>query len=295
MPLRDNETKVLAKLIAWGFAEPLIRAILITSSRTRQDGLADLLSDYDIVLVVTDLERFRHDTAWQSFYGEIMVQWGDEGELLGTPTIFRGPIYEDYTKIDYTIWHTDLLLKISQEPQLPPELDVGYRVLLDKDGGTVSWKPPSYKAHIPKTPSATEYQRVIEEFWWTTTYVAKSLWRDDLVFARWVLDTDIRLNVMRIMLEWRIEIEHAWSVKPGVLGRGLKRLLPPDIWQELESTFVGAGIEENWEALWRMIALFHRVAIEVGSALEYSYPQQIEDKTSLYLKEIQALECKSNN
>ena len=38
------------------------------------------------------------------------------------------------------------------------------------------------------------------------TYVAKSLWRDDLVFARWILEQDIKLGKMMRMFEWRIEI-----------------------------------------------------------------------------------------
>ena len=57
------------------------------------------------------------------------------------------------------------------------------RVPLDKDQRTAGWKPPSYQAHIPTRPTEAEYQALVEEFWWVTTYVAKSLWRDELVFA----------------------------------------------------------------------------------------------------------------
>jgi hypothetical protein len=77
-------------------------------------------------------------------------------------------------------------------------------------------KQPSYQAYIPARPTEAEYQALVEEFWWGTTYVAKSLWRDELVFAKWVLDQDLKLETMRRMLEWRIEIDHHWSVKPGI-------------------------------------------------------------------------------
>jgi hypothetical protein len=115
-----------------------------------------------------------------SDYGEPMVRWGDQGEVCGLTTYFRGLVYADGTKIDYTIWPEALLDRIAEEPVLPDMLDVGYRVLLDKDGRASRWKPPAYRAHIPAKPTATEYRDLVEEFWWSMTYIAKSLWRDEL-------------------------------------------------------------------------------------------------------------------
>jgi aminoglycoside 6-adenylyltransferase len=168
-------------------------------------------------------------------------------------------------------------------------LDVGYRVLLDKDERTSGWGAPNYRAHIPAKPTETEYRDLVEEFWWSSTYVAKSLWRDELVIAKFVLERDLKLETLRLMLEWRIEIDHDWSVKPGVLGRGLKQLVPADTWSELESTYVGAGSEENWAALFRTTALFRWVASEVGEALGYAYPQQVDDQVTAYLEGVRRL------
>jgi hypothetical protein len=110
-----------------------------------------------------------------------------------------------------------------------------------------------------------------------------------VVFAKWILDQDLKLETMRRILEWRIEIEHNWSVKPGVYGRGLKQLLPPDIWSEFAATYVSLDVEENWAALSRVIALFRRVATEVGNALGYTYPQQVDNLVSAYLEAIRKM------
>jgi aminoglycoside 6-adenylyltransferase len=213
-----QEMDVVDKLMAWGTAHPLIRAMVLTSSRTRPNGPVDLLSDYDLILAVSDVGPFAFDEAWISAYGRPMVRWGDQGEVYGLATSFRGVVYQNYIKIDYSIWPVELLERIAAEALLPDQLDVGYRVLLDKDQRTAGWKQPSYQAHIPARPTEAEYQALVEEFWWGTTYVAKSLWRDDLVFAKWVLDQDLKLETMRRMLEWRIEINQNWSVKPGFMG-----------------------------------------------------------------------------
>lgn len=289
MQALPQEKDVLEKLVAWGNAQPSIRAMILTSSLARPDGPVDLLSDYDLIFATTEAERFARDDAWVFDYGEPMVRWGDQGEMYGLTTYFRGVVYQDYIKIYYSIWPDALLERISAQEALPEELDAGYRVLLDKDGRTATWKPPSYKAFIPARPTEAEYLAVIEEFWWNATYIAKSFWRDELVFAKWCLDCDTKQISMLRMLEWCFEIDHNWSVRPGVLGRRLKRLLSADIWSELASTYVGPEIEANWDALYRTAALFRRVAKEVGDALGYTYPQALDDRVSAYLKAVQEL------
>jgi aminoglycoside 6-adenylyltransferase len=284
-----REAAVLEKLVVWGSAHPAIRAMVLSSSLARPGGPVDLLSDYDIILAVTDPGRFGRNGDWLCDYGEPLARWGDEGELCGLTTVFHGVFYADYVKIDYTVWPEVLLERIAALEILPDELDGGYRVLLDKDGRTSGWKPPSYKAHVPARPTEAEYHALVEEFWWSATYVAKSLWRDELVFARFVLDQELRLGVLRRMLEWRIEIDHNWSLKPGVWGRGLKRLLPADLWSELERTFVGPDPDENWAAFFRTTALFRRVATEVAAALGYAYPQSLDDRMSAYLNAVREL------
>ena len=284
-----QEKDVIDKLLEWGTAHPLIRAMILTSSRTRPDGPVDLLSDYDLILAVSEVRPFAFDDAWISKYGKPMVRWGDQSEMYGLATYFRGVVYQNYVKIDYSIWPVELLARIEASGLLPDQLDVGYRVLLDKDRRTAGWKQPSYQAHIPVRPTEADYLALVEEFWWSTTYVAKSLWRDDLVFARWVLDQDLKLETVRRMLEWRIEIDHNWSVKPGVYGRGLKQLLPPDLWSELTSTYASLDVEETWAALDRVIVLFRRVALHVGNVLGYTYPQQVDDQVSSYLEAIREM------
>jgi aminoglycoside 6-adenylyltransferase len=168
-------------------------------------------------------------------------------------------------------------------------LDWGYRVLLDKDGLAARLPAPTRTAHIPPKPTEQDYLALIEEFWWESAYVAKNLWRDDLVFARYNLDVVMRSELLLPLLEWRIELDHDWTWKPGIVGRGLKRALAPDLWSAFERTYVGPEIEENWEALFAMTALFRRAAIEVGQALGYTYPQELDDGVTAYLEEARRL------
>jgi aminoglycoside 6-adenylyltransferase len=286
---QPEEAAVLARLVAWGEAYPSIRALVLTSSRARADDSVDALSDYDLIVVVDDAAAFIADDDWVSAHAQPLASWADQDEVYGMTTYFRGVVYADGVKVDYTVWPDTLLERVAEANALPDALDVGYRVLLDKDGRTSDWPAATHRAHVPAKPTETEYRALVEEFWWDTTYVAKALWRGEVVFAKFVLDYDAKLVALRRMLEWRIELDQDWSWRPGAYGRGLERRLPADIWSELADTYVGTDIEDNWHALFRTTALFRRVATEVGAALGYAYPLEVDDAVTAQLEGVRQL------
>ena len=221
-------------------------------------------------------------------YGEPMAGWGDESEVLGLPTRFRGVVYSDGVRVDYTFWPEELLGRVAAAPDLPDDLDVGYRVLLDKDGRTEGWKQPTHRAHIPARPTQEELDALVHEFWWATTYVAKALHRGELFFAKYVFEHDVKGVALRRMLEWRVEVDRDWSLRPGAYGRRLERLVPDRVWEELAQTYVGVEPEAGWDALFRTAALFRGVAQDVAGALGLTYPR-VCDGVLDYLEAIREL------
>jgi aminoglycoside 6-adenylyltransferase len=289
MPVPPTENEVLDRLIRLARNDERIRALILESSRTVERSRIDALSDYDVLLVVQDTAAFLADVGWQKAYGTPMVRLPNLGPIHETETNMRLVLYTDGTKIDYAIWSVALLRQVLEAPALPDILDTGYQVLVDKDGLASRLRPPTYTAHIPRRPSADDYQALVEEFWWETTYVAKNLWRDELVNARYSFDQVIKFQLLRTLLEWRIELDHHWSLRPGSTGRWLKERLDQLTWDEFAATYVGPAIEENWEALFRATALFRRIAVEVGNALGYQYPSQLDSQLTTYLQGIRNL------
>jgi aminoglycoside 6-adenylyltransferase len=197
-------------------------------------------------------------------------------------------LYEDGTRIDYNYYPVELLTRAVEAPALPRDLDLGYRVLVDKDGLTQGIKPPSHTSNIPSPPTAAQFREVVEGFWWDTTYVAKFLRRDELFFAHASLRY-AREGLLR-MLEWRVEIDNNWSLPIWVRGRQMKRRLSPEMWAEVEGTFAAASVEENWEALFRLTRLFGRIAAGVAVDLGYSYPHDLDERVTAYLSRVRRLE-----
>jgi len=288
--MHNMEDDVINRLMTWGDRQACVRAVLLTSSRAGSGAPLDILSDYDPILYVTDTAPFVNDEGWLRDFGDIVVMFRDQWEEYGMRQYTRLVLYDDGTKIDFTIAPVGVLEKVLGEPALPDYLDVGYRVLLDKDQLTGRISPPSYRAHIPSKPTEQEFRNLVEQFWWDSTYVAKHLWRNELFPAKYMLDYVLKFDSLRRMLEWSIEIAHDWSLQPGKEGRWLRQRLPPKVWSALEDTFVGAAIEDNWQALFRTTELFRATALSVARNLDYEYPQQVDVNVSAYLQKIRALE-----
>ena len=284
---------VVRRLIRWAEQQVAVRAMLLTSTRANPNASVDVLSDYDVVLVVEDIHPFYTDRAWLQDFGEVLVVYWDPIHPAPGYSIERTANvtqYQDGLKIDFSLWPVELLRRIAEAPVLPAYLDAGYTVLVDKDHLTDGMKAPTYTAYIPARPDDDTYQTMVEEFFSDAPYVAKCLWRDELMPAKWCLECDMKHKYLRQMLEWRVECDHNWSAPVGALGKGLKKRLPPEIWLQLERTYVGAGIDENWEALFRTIDLYRQVAIDVADHLGYAYPHDLDRRVTAYVQQVKGLE-----
>lgn len=285
----DTSDPVIRELIALGERHDSIRALVMTSARCNPNARPDVFSDYDVEIFTEDPDQFAKSDQWFRSLGTVLVSL-----LLRQDrhTLQRGwsllVVYEDSTKIDFQVNHLEKLSEFAKS--LPDGYDIGYTVLLDKDGLTASLKPPTHRAYIPTIPTETEYARVVNGFWWNSTYVSKYLWRDDLMAAKRMLDNGSIHDELRTMLEWSVEIERGWNWKPGQYGRDIKKALDPDTYRELAEVYAGGDIEEMWESFFRTIALFRKVAIKVGDKLGYKYLHDLDRKVTIYHQTVRGLD-----
>lgn len=250
----------------------------------------DALSDYDVILVARDIQPFVDNRVWIEDFGAVLVAYWDPIALdpdYGVAQAGNVVQYTDGLKIDFRLWPVALLRAIVEAPTLPSELDAGYRVLLDKDGLAARLRPPTYHAYIPARPSEETYLALIEEFFSDVPYVAKYLWRNELLPAKWCLDYDMKHVYLRQLLEWYMERDHGWTVPARNLGKSLERRLSPVIRARLVDIYAGGGIAENWAALFLTLALFRDVALAVAADLGYSYPLDLDERVTACVRSIQ--------
>ncbi len=296
IPDTQNADDVIRRLVLWADRQDDVRAMLLTSTRAIPNATLDAFSDYDVILVMRDIHPFVTDRSWTGDFGDVLVAYWDPFDIdpdTGVEQSGNVVQYADGLKIDFTFWPVAQLERIARGADLSAELDAGYRVLADKDGLTADLRAPTYTGYIPDRPDEATYLTNVNDFFVGVPYVAKCLLRDELLPAKWCLDYDMRDVYLRPMLEWRVECDHDWSVPVGALGKGLKRRLPSGIWAEVESSYAGAGIEDNWESLFRMIALFRRVAREVAANLGYTYPEEFDSRVTEHARRMRETDLRS--
>lgn len=280
----------LDAIVAWGEANPAVRAMILTSTRSYSSETLDIFSDFDVILILTDIQPYFSDRAWLNDFGPLLVMYRDPLRLEnGFERSTLVVQYENGLKIDFTLWPVGMLEAVVAMPQLPDEFDAGYRILLDKDGLTDGLKPPTFQSYIPKPPTEAAYLERVELIFHNATYVAKYLWRDDLVAAKHIME-GLRQDDLLPMIVWRSEIDHNWKFKAGQYGRRLKQWIRTDLWEDLAATYVGPGIEENWEALFKTLALFEKVAKEVADLMGFTYPEDMHRRSMGYLEMVRGLD-----
>ena len=282
-----NENQILRELIEWGESNSQIRALILFGSRANPNAFIDLFSDYDVFVVVEDAIEFGRADSWRKKFGNIIASYEEKPVLDENGCVFAYPkltLYEDGVRIDFCICNVK---GFKEEPK--DYLDIGYKVLIDKDNLTSNLIEPTHSHFNISKPSEEDYHNQIQEFWWDIVYVAKSLWRDELYFSKFMSENIIRFNYMQKMIEWYIASKHNWQINTNKKGRWFKRYIDSETWSEIEETYAGADLDENWDALFNMAQLFRKISIAVGKNLGFEYLYDLDERVSSYLIKIKEL------
>ncbi|MBE9913525.1 aminoglycoside 6-adenylyltransferase [Paenibacillus donghaensis] len=261
-----------------------IRAVIMNGSRTNPNAPKDPFQDYDIVYLVTEIDSFLHDPQWVDAFGErIIMQTPEDMELF--PPANNGHfaylmLFADGNRIDLTLVPID-------EKESCCRADKLTLILLDKDRSIPEIAPPTDEDYWVQLPSAAFFADCCNEFWWVSTYVAKGLWRNEILYA---LD---HLHIIRQMLvkmlEWQVGIQTDFAVSTGKNGKYLQKYMAELSWKELLSTYPGGSCEEAWISLFAMCKLFRSSSLFVAERLGFEYPARDDQRVSAYLEQVRSL------
>ncbi len=287
--MKAREEK-LNGIIRWAETNPDIRAVLLTSSLANPYAPTDDLSDLDIELILTDRNRYEIENDWIRIFGEPVCIIEESDDVFDGIHAMKMVLYADHVKVDFKLYGIQEFNQEIRSEFLPEDWDIGYKVLVDKDGITGFMKVPSYQSIMITKPDEEEFYRLIKDFWWDTAYVAKCLNRGDIFYAKYMSENIIRTEYLIPLIEWYIASGHQWNnITTNKHGRLFKKYLSNNLWQKVENTFSGHGTEENWNALWAMTDLVHTLGTSLSEHLGYTYPSEIEKGMMKQLHYIQNL------
>lgn len=279
-----NEQEMLELIVDTAKNDERIRAVIMNGSRTNPNAPRDLFQDFDIVYLVTDVAAFKYNYDWIKRFGEILIMQMPEDIQDPPPSNDGGFAYlmqfTDGNRIDLGIYP---LAKLNE-----PGKDSLSLLLLDKDGMIEPFAPASESDYLPKPPTAKAFSDCCNEFWWVCPYVAKGLWRQEIAYAKNMLDQVVREQLMK-MLTWHIGVKTQFLRNPGKLGKYFRQYLEPELWDMLLKTYADASYENTWEALYTTCNLFRMTAIRVAEHFGFDYPHGDDEKVSAHLQHVRLL------
>jgi len=279
-----NEREILDLIINTARNDDRVRAVIMNGSRVNPNAPKDFFQDYDVVYVVTEKASFLADPGWIQVFGELMIlQLPDE--MSDPPP--EGKDYYGYlmqfadgNRIDLSLYPVDKIALL--------EGDSLTLTLLDKDGILPKFEPPNDSGYLPIPPTAKAFFDCTNEFWWVSPYVAKGLWRQEIVYAKHMLDLYVREQLMK-MLDWYVGMRTGFQKSPGKMGKYLEKYLEPELWQLLRKTYSEADYESTWNALLTMGDLFRHIAIPVAQHFSFAYPYGDDEHVSAHLRHVRGL------
>jgi aminoglycoside 6-adenylyltransferase len=260
-----------------------IRAVLLSGSRANPNAWRDIFQDFDIVYLVTEIESFLQSEGWIDRFGEIMILQTPEA-MSDPPAMNDGGFaylmqFTDGNRIDLTLFPIAGLAGFKMESST--------RLLLDKDH-LVDPPPPSDRDYLPTPPTAKAFADCCNEFWWVCPYVAKGLWRAEILYAKFHLDQVLREQLMK-MLVWYDGALTGFSRSSGKFGKYMQDTLDTDLWALLEKTYSTLDYPETWDALLTMGELFRKVASFVAGTFGFEYPQKDDQRVTAHLIHVRVL------
>ena len=157
------------------------------------------------------------------------------------------------------------------------------RIWLDKDERFSQLPTSSDKDYWIQSPSEQEFREVCNEFWWVCPYVAKGLARNQITYAKGMMDGPLR-NAFDRMIEIYAGTLTGFTVTIGKNGKYLPQYLSASDYKALLNTYPDHKAENLTHALDRMMDMFSRFATAVSNRLHYVYNKDEEMYSRKYLK-----------
>ena len=280
-----TEQQILDLILETARCDERIRTVIMNGSRANPNAPRDPFQDFDVVYIVTDVTPFRHNLEWIERFGELMI--------LQMPEEMVDPLPQDDSHFVYLMQFMDGnridlgIFTLSQWQE--GGKDSLSLLLLDKDGNIEPFQPADESSYLPRPPTAREFSDCCNEFWWVSPYVAKGLWRREILYAKCIHDEVVRNEQLLKMLKWYIGVKTGFQINPGKLGKYFQDYLEPELWDMLLRTYSNASYENTWEALFATCDLFRRIAIPIAEHYGFEYPINDDRRVSAHLEHVRSL------
>ena len=274
--------KFLKTISSWAKKQDDIRLLILFGSMVNNHKI-DQVSDIDLALFSTDSLRYCNQEEWfQSFDPVWLSIAKDHGPYCNWKIIYEGGLMADF-------WIYSLEALIPMQEKLPPFLEAGYKIILDKDRLARNLPKPSKSHTPPESPTAEVFHASIKYFWFNAYHVAKYLLRDELWRAKYY-DWELKQQLLQ-MMGWHALINLRQKDFTINEGRSLKEWIDLETYTGLMTVFGRFYPADSWRALEDSIKIFTQLSGEIAQSLQVD---PLDDLGKQFTKLIKDLRAKPN-
>lgn len=276
-----GEKEMFDLILNFAKSSDLIKAVILNGSRANPNAEKDDFMDYDIVFVVDKVLPFIEDKSFTNYFGDILIMQEPDNPDLFTPEISNKDKYTylmqftDGSRIDLTFANLDFAKKICLE-------DSQTVILMDKSKSLPKIPPPSDSVYVTKKSTKNEFLACSNEFWWLSTYIAKGLWRKQIIYALEMFTQNVHPEFMK-MIRWYIGLKNNFSVNSGNYGKYFEKFLPNKMYRQFLKTYPGSDGKDIYSSLKIMCRLFDNAAKEISDNLDFGYSLKESEKVMRYI------------
>ncbi|MBN2044191.1 MAG: aminoglycoside 6-adenylyltransferase [Anaerolineales bacterium] len=279
-----TEDEMIDLILKYASEDDNIRAVVLNGSRVNPNLLPDIFQDYDVVYYVDEVQPYIHNYSVFEYFGEtIIFQLPDEmgDSFSDNPDRYAYLMqFTDGNRIDLTFC-------LSRDLEKNIRSDTLSLVLLDKDNRIKEKPIPNDRGYWPMPPTEIQFRHCCNEFWWLMPYVAKGLWRGEVIYP-WYFQNLMKGELLK-MLNWYFGAQTNFEQSPGKLGRFYEDKFDRDLWGMIKEVFSLPVSGNFWKTLYTMGELFRDTAQDVARHFGYRYPHQDDARVTEFVRLIQTL------
>lgn len=242
---RAGYARLIQSISAWAQAAPDVRGAVIIGSQARIDHPADEWSDLDVLVFVSQPERYAFSADWLTAIGAQVLTFvertpGGDWE--------RRVLFEGGLDVDFALSSVQSLEYVAGNPLPPDFADIvrrGTRILVDKDGLLAqAHRQPIPAIMTVPPPVEADFLNVVHDFWYHALWTARHLRRGEVWWAK--SGCDMRLKeLLRQMLEWHARATQGPAHDTWMRGRFLEN------WADPRAAADAARMETDLDAYFR--------------------------------------------
>ncbi|HCN61676.1 MULTISPECIES: aminoglycoside 6-adenylyltransferase [Mammaliicoccus] len=256
-----------------------IECVLLNGSRANPNSMKDQFQDYDIIFSTKYVNEFVKDKEWHKQFGDTLImQTPDYHPEKNYYKVFGYLLqFKNMIRIDLRLMHPDYICEY---------IDDAYsKILLDKTGDYNSFNfNKESQMYYTKLVSEYEFNKIINEIYWVSTYVIKGIARKDFMYAEYMLSNPVKTEFIKLIKQFILSEK---DIKEYNFGKVNQRILE---YEGINADFIkihcNNSLETVEENIKYIIEKTHHITIKISKKQGFRYNKEEYEAVKFYMANI---------